>query len=93
MQAASLLKRTEGLVTLIVSNPSKRPVTPSPETIAGLNVTAGDSGPVANNISKVSLPPSRAVTPIPGKEDISKERGVKCPLLLSFNPTPPRNWF
>lgn len=60
------MKRTEGLVTLIVSNPSKRPVTPSPDVTVAAAAVPVDTAPIANNVAKASLPPSRAVTPVPG---------------------------
>lgn len=51
-QAANLLKRTEGLVTLVVSNPGKKPATPT--------ATDDKSG------LKASGPPTRPTTPVPG---------------------------
>lgn len=57
LQAANLLKRTEGLVTLVVSNPSKRVPTPTP--------SAADAEKTA--ALKPTAPPSRPATPTPGK--------------------------
>lgn len=60
-QAANLLKRTEGLVKLVVSNPGKRPTTP-----LGLEI---DKKNVANKpgLKVSSRPSSRPATPAPGK--------------------------
>lgn len=53
------MKRTEGLVSLVVSNPSKRATTPLPE---------GDKISVDKSTGlKPSAPPSRASTPVPGE--------------------------
>lgn len=54
LQAATLLKRTEGVVTLILSNPTKK----------SENVEADDN---KASVLKTSGPPSRVVTPVPGK--------------------------
>ncbi|KAL3288733.1 hypothetical protein HHI36_003168 [Cryptolaemus montrouzieri] len=53
--AAALLKRTEGLVTLIVSNPGKK----APA------VNGTDANAVGKGALKASAPPSRPTTPVP----------------------------
>lgn len=62
MQAANLLKRTEGLVTLVVSNPGKRVPTPTPPTDAEKNAINKPA------LKPPSAPPSRPATPTPGKQ-------------------------
>lgn len=59
LQAANLLKRTEGLVSLVVSNPGKRSATPI--------AVDGDkrSFTPKPGLKVPSAPPSRPVTPIP----------------------------
>lgn len=57
LQAANLLKRTEGLVTLVVSNPGKRSSTPLPEV---------DKCSESKPALKLTVP-SRPTTPVPGK--------------------------
>ncbi|XP_018562817.1 inactivation-no-after-potential D protein isoform X2 [Anoplophora glabripennis] len=68
--AANLLKRTEGLVTLVVSNPGKRESVPSPLPAATLPVNNAVVENNKNVISKlVTLKPvaphSRPTTPVP----------------------------
>lgn len=63
--AANLLKRTEGLVTLVVSNPNKKPLTPDTlQANGGTNVELGSNKNVPGAL-KTSAPPSRSTTPIP----------------------------
>lgn len=62
-QAASLLKRTEGLVNLVVSKPGKkdpaRALTPTPSTQTN---SVGDG----KTALKTSTTTSRPTTPVPG---------------------------
>nr|XP_022912936.1 multiple PDZ domain protein-like isoform X1 [Onthophagus taurus] len=67
--AATLLKRTEGLVTLIVSNPTKKPTTPDGAVANDVGANVPNSL-TANNVSaksalKPSATPSRPTTPVP----------------------------
>lgn len=61
LQAANLLKRTEGLVTLVVSNPGKRASTPTPPA-----ATEAEKNAVNKPALKPTGPPSRPTTPTPG---------------------------
>lgn len=67
-QAANLLKRTEGLVSLVVSNPGKKDSSQLPlngQAILGKHPEANRNTPGAG--LKPAGPPSRPSTPIPGK--------------------------
>lgn len=57
-QAANLLKRTEGLVTLVVANPGKRSATPAPPD--------SEKNSISKPTLRPSAPPSRPSTPTPG---------------------------
>lgn len=56
------MKRTEGLVTLIVSNPGKK--------APAMNGTDATPDGVGKGQLKVSGPPSRPATPVPGKKSL-----------------------
>lgn len=69
-QAANLLKRTEGLVSLVVSNPGKK----SDNHSASIGNDKNSITPVSNtaisttsSTLKPSKTPSRPTTPVPGK--------------------------
>lgn len=68
-QAASLLKRSEGLVTLVVSNPGKKDPAPSntPSPLPACNAVENhkNAGSKTSTL-KPSAPPSRPTTPVPG---------------------------
>lgn len=74
-QAANLLKRTEGLVSLVVSKPGKkdqsRSLTPTPSAQAN-NVTDGKA--LGKTALKTSTTLSRPTTPVPGKNGICTRR-------------------
>ncbi|CAG9812997.1 unnamed protein product [Phaedon cochleariae] len=64
--AAGLLKRTEGLVTLVVANPGKKELSPSPTTSpAADNTIVENNRNAVSNTLKPSAPPSRSTTPVP----------------------------
>lgn len=60
-QAANLLKRTEGLVTLVVSNPGKK------ETVNNAIENTKQNAVTKPTLKASSGPPSRPSTPVPGK--------------------------
>ncbi|KAG5875316.1 hypothetical protein JTB14_016903 [Gonioctena quinquepunctata] len=68
--AANLLKRTEGLVTLVVSNPGKKEPTPSqtptPTISANSTIVENNRNAVSKPATlKPTAPPSRPTTPVP----------------------------
>lgn len=72
LQAANLLKRTEGLVTLVVSNPGKRDQQqgqPAAVTQSAANVVENSKQNAVGKPAtlKPSGPPSRPSTPVPGE--------------------------
>ncbi|KAJ8985934.1 hypothetical protein NQ317_010691 [Molorchus minor] len=80
-KAATLLKRTEGLVTLVVSNPGKKEATPSPTPAPTLVVNHSENN--KNAVSKPGgalkplAPPSRPTTPVP--EPVADP--LTCPIV------------